>query len=192
MKENNYIEMINKNFINNNLSKINYKSVEIKDSNENNIKKENYLIKFLKKLKNQIFNILSILCFIISVIFYVLACKGCNLEEYQCSIKLKYGGVFKKFLIYMLLSTFLYTIYLFLYIHKLNSRKHLILNIVYIFLFIIYHKSNWEDHGYYNRLFFIIVVFLFLIVFEYINLIFFNFKKKNYKLFIFLIFIPTF
>ena len=187
MKEMNLI-----NSTNNNLSNINYKSVEIKDSNEFNIEKKNYLIRYLKKFKNQIFNILSILCFTISVIFYVLSLKGCYLEERQCSIILKYEGLFKKFLIYMLLSTFLYCIYLFLCIHKIINRKHLIFNIVYIYLFIKYHKSNWEDHGFYNRLFFILVGMIFLFVFEYIKLIFVNFKKKKYKLFLILIIIPFF
>jgi hypothetical protein len=114
-------------------------------------------------LKNQIFKIISIVFFILSVIFYVLSCEGCYYEEYyECAIKFEYHGFFKKLFKRMILSSLFYCIYLFLCVHKIINRKYLILNIVYLYLFIKYHKSNWDEHGYYNRIFFVIFILIIL------------------------------
>ncbi len=53
----NFIELSNNNWIINKLNKMSYKSVDIKNSNEINVKKINFIFKFLKILKNQIFKI---------------------------------------------------------------------------------------------------------------------------------------
>ena len=61
----NFIELNNNNWINNKLNKMSYKSVDIKNSNEINVKKIYFIFKILKILKNQIFKIFSIVFYII-------------------------------------------------------------------------------------------------------------------------------
>jgi len=106
-------------FSTNELNKISYKSVSIKNSNDLNKKKINILFNIFKNLKNHLFNILSIFCFIFSVYYYILSLEKCKFEDYyQCDLQFDINKIekLKKFLF---LSTFFYSIYLFLCIHKI-------------------------------------------------------------------------
>jgi len=184
-----FIELTNNNSLNKELlNKINFQSINATDSDEIRDNK-NFFKKYFSKLKKNKFNILSISCFILSVIFYILSCEGCFLGQYECVKELSEGNL-NKLVIYVILSSFFYSIYFILCIHKKINKIHLILSLVYIYLFNRYYKANWDDHGFYNRICFILFVLLFLLVFEYINLIIFLKKKKKYKLIIILIIIP--
>ena len=190
MNDNKYLELTSQNSINKGTDKINYQIVNIQDTVELENNKKNILLKFLYKIfKDHFFNILSIICFILSVIFYYLSSEGCNLGQYECVIELK-RGMLNKLIYRMILTSFFYCIFLYLIIHKKISKIYLILNVVYIYLFNKYYKADWDDHGFFTRIFFVLFVLLFLICFEYINLLIFIFKKKKYKIFSLLIIIP--
>ena len=186
MINNKYLEIANQD---KKVDKNNYQIVDIKDSIELDSNKKIILIKLFKLFKDHFYNILSISCFILSVIFYYLSSEGCNLGQYECVVQLKKGQLNR--LIYRLISTsFFYCIFLILIIHKKISKKFLVLNVVYIYLFNKYYKADWDDHGFFTRIFFILFVLLFLFCFEYLKLIILIFKKKYYKLFSFLILFP--
>ena len=190
MNDKNYLELTSQNTLNKGLDKFNYQIVNIQDSVELENNRKKFIIKFLLKIfKNYFFDILSISCFILSVIFYYLSSEGCNLGQYECVIELK-KGMLNKLIYRMILTSFFYCIFLFLIINKKISKKYLILNVVYIYLFNKYYKADWDDHGFFTRIFFVLFVLLFLICFEYINLLIFLLKKKKYKIFSFLIIIP--
>ena len=190
MNQNNLIELSNSNSIINDLNKITYKSVDIINSNEVEEKKLNSLIKFfIKKFKNQLFKVIAILCFILSVLSYILSNEGCYLTQYECVNQLKEGHLNRLF-VWLILSCLFYCTFLIFCIHKKISRKFLLLTVVYIYLFNKYYKADWDDHGFYNRMFFVLIVIVLFIVFEFIYLLISIYKKKKYKLFTFFLTFP--
>ena len=106
MNDNKYIELANQD---KKIDKNNYQIVDIKDSNQLDSNKKIILIKLFKLFKEHFYHILSISCFILSVIFYYLSSEGCNLGQYECVVQLKKGQLNR--LIYRLISTSFFIVY---------------------------------------------------------------------------------
>ena len=88
--------------------------------------------------------------------FYLLSLEACYEGEGPCSFKV---GWIKRKLIEELISCILLTIMIQLIILKTITKKHLIhIIIVFIFFYLYSHGMIFEDHGYFNFLYYFMIV----------------------------------
>ncbi len=128
----------------------NYKKMPIIDNNEIIVNDPK------KRLKNLFEKFVTPLCFILTYLFYLLSLEACYEGEGPCSFKV---GWIKRKLIEELISCILLTIMIQLIILKTITKKHLIhIIIVFIFFYLYSHGMIFEDHGYFNFLYYFMIV----------------------------------
>ena len=112
---------------------------------------------YREKLKKLIKPILIFVGFGLSYLLYYLSLESCNDGEGACST---YISWIKLKVIEEIISCILLTIMLQTIIFKIISRIHLIHIIIIFILFYNYrHGLDFVDHGYFNFLFYLIIVF---------------------------------
>ena len=127
------------------------------------------------------FNIIGFLLFIISYYFYYLSLQKCLKGDNICSQKWDW---IKTKIIQLIHSTFIIIILLILIFHNLISKFHIIHFLLTFTAFYYYsHSIYFHDHGAYNLIAFLIVVFLVLILLFILRIILLIFKNKHkYKI----------
>ena len=127
------------------------------------------------------FNIIGFLLFIISYYFYYLSLQKCLKGDNICSQKWDW---IKTKIIQLIHSTFIIIILLILIFHNLISKFHIIHFLLTFTTFYYYsHSIYFHDHGAYNLIAFLIVVFLVLILLFILRIILLIFKNKyKYKI----------
>jgi len=137
-------------------------------------------IKIIKK------QLLGFFLIIISYFYYYLSLEACFKGEAKCS--LLYSWQISK--IYQeLKSCFLMALFLELIFYKFISKLHLVHCILVFLLFYIYsHGMVFEDHGYYNFIYFFIITALLILIISFkieslfLLIFFFILSKKNHIL----------
>jgi hypothetical protein len=161
---------------------------ETENINTNNDVPE-IIMKDSKYFKNKIMDILkklSIVFFILCYVLYFMSCEKCYDGEDVCSSKVSW--IFTK-IKEELISCIIMSILLQFILFKKISKIHLIhIPIVFTIFYFYSHDVFYYDHGYYNLLFYFIIVGLLTLFLTPINLILICFKKrkktKKRKLFI--------
>ena len=186
---------VNKNDINNNSSpSYEKKNINAKTYNKNssydelceteNINTNNdvpeIIMKDSKYFKNKIMDILkklSIVFFILCYVLYFMSCEKCYDGEDVCSSKVSW--IFTK-IKEELISCIIMSILLQFILFKKISKIHLIhIPIVFTIFYFYSHDVFYYDHGYYNLLFYFIIVGLLTLFLTPINLILICFKKRK-------------
>ena len=149
--------------------------------NSNNETLNNICEKITNNKLNILFYIISIFFYFKSINLYYKSLDGCFEPQTKCLITV--GLKFFKQLAFLLFKSSLYfSIYLFLSINNYINRFFLIGSLIYIPIFYKYSGGDLGDHGSYNRLAFIFLVFFLLSILEILYLyIYFIFEKK-YKI----------
>ena len=159
---------------------------EIVDNEYSNSKKQIGIInksinKKFEKKNRIIFNLISLLLFIISYYFYYLSLEKCLQGDDACSKK--WNWMVSK-IIQLIISVVIIIFLEILIIYNLISRLHLFhFCFVFIYFYIYSHSFLFHDHGGYNLVGFFISLLISLILLLIIKIIIIIFKiKYKYKL----------
>ena len=177
---------------NNNLSgkqneEYNYYDIlfETENNNKNLIKPRQFdeiTVKDSKYYKKKIINIFkksAIAGFILCYILYFMSCEKCYDGEDVCSSKVSW--IFAKIKEEVASCVIMSILLQFILFNKV-SKKHLIhIPIVFTFFYFYSHDIFYYDHGYYNFIFYFIIVGLFSLFLTPINLILLCIKKRRKK-----------
>ena len=157
------------------------------NNNDNIIIKENCYKKKLKCL----FKIIVIILFAYSYYYYSLSLEGCFLGEDICSSYTKW--IFEK-IRQELYSCIIMAILVQLMIIRLISALHLIHIFIYFFvLFLKDHGLNFDYHGYFNCVFYFIILGILTVLILPFNLtVYCVIKKKKKKILILIIYLIIF
>ena len=134
-------------------------------------------IKYIKK------ELIGIFLFLISYLYYYLSLEACLKGEEKCSLLYKWQLV----KVYQeVKSCFIMAFILELIFYKLLSKLHLVHFFSVFILFYEYsHGMTFEDHGYYNFIYFFIITTLIIILIIPLNILL-HFIKKKVKIGIFI------
>lgn len=134
------------------------------------------------QIKKYYFNFFVLFLFFLTYYFYYLSLEKCNDGEDICCQKF---GWMKKKIIEELISCILTIILLEAIILKILSKFHLLHFAIIFCLFYIYsHGIRFHNHGYYNIIYFFLIVISFLILISITKCIFSIKKKKLLLLYI--------
>ena len=126
------------------------------------------------------FNIIAIILFIFSYLYYYLSLEKCFWGEDRCSARLKWIRIKIKQLV---ISLIIITILMLFIIYHIISKMHLIHFIIVFISFYIYsHSTYFHDHGGYNifglLLSFILILLIILLKKLFVALFKFKYKYK--------------
>ena len=163
------------------------------NTSKNKFSKNKILIKKRKNIFLLSKDFAGFLAFSLSYFLFYLSFEKCFEGFDECCVKFSF---ITKIIIEEIISCIIITLLIELIIYKIISKLHLI---HFIFVFIIFYKYNhgldFDDHGYYNIMFFIVIVSIMILGLLPLNFIIY-FKNKNNKkiillniLFIFIIFL---
>jgi len=149
---------------------------------ENYYKKE----KIIFKLSNAVY-----ILFFLSYFLYYLALERCMQGIFECGKKFEW---INRKLIQAILSSVIIGTLLELMILRLITKLHLIHASIFLFISYTYsHGQDFHDHGLYNFLGYIIIVFIIMIVlFPFNIIIYVNKNKKKKALYLYLPFLIFF
>ena len=139
-----------------------------------NLRKKRFIIKELKGLA----------IFLVIYFFYALSLETCLMGQEHCSVNLiwQYNKVLEE-----LISCIFGAFALELIFYKKISKIHLIHFFITFALFYAYsHGVDFHDHGFYNFIYFFIIVTLIIIAFLPINFIINIIQSKKPKIYVFL------
>ena len=164
----------------------NDETINIFNNELQDLKEEEFDVKNWKEQIKDFKNIIYLIIMIISIILYYLSLKGCKENGLICLQTFGYKFYLLR-AIYVILSSFLYTLLLFLSIKKvIHYYFIIILSIFYIINFLINRGTDLYNHGVFNTIIFLITVLISLLL---IYLIFSFFKLIIKKKFLFAIII---
>ena len=128
-------------------------------------------------IKNFKKELLTLFLFIIVYLYYYLSLEACSKGEEICSVLFKWQTT----KIYQeLKSCFLFVFILEIAFYKMIAKLHLIHFVLVFFLFYIYsHGTTFNDHGYFNFIFFFIIATLIIILFIPFNILLYILRKKR-------------
>ena len=128
-------------------------------------------------IKNFKKELLTLFLFIIVYLYYYLSLEACSKGEEICSVLFKWQTT----KIYQeLKSCFLFVFILEIGFYKMIAKLHLIHFVLVFFLFYIYsHGTTFNDHGYFNFIFFFIIATLIIILFIPFNILLYILRKKR-------------
>ena len=155
------------------------------------IKEYSLVVNFKKKLSKLyiFFKSKYLIFFFVSFYYlYYLSLEKCYLGIDKCGLKSKW---IKTKVLQLFISSEILTFLTELIFYNLISKKHFIHIIIIFMIFYKYsHGKYFEDHGYFNFIFFMIIYFISLIVFLPINIFIYLVKYRNKKilLLVFIIF----
>ena len=144
--------------------------------------KEKYSI--LIRIKNVRKELIGLLLFLITYLYYYLSLEACVKGESVCSIQLEWQmtKILQEFKSCLLMVFILELIF-----YKLFSKLHLIHFLVIFSLFYIYsHGIEFEDHGFYNFIYYFIIITLIIILIIPFNFLFYIIKKKKRSIYLFI------
>ena len=175
--------------INKGLNKINentHNSIIVNENcdNEEETNKLHVVVKIEKETvnKHKILILLSLIAIIFEVYFYKLSLEGCAGTQTECLIKVNVS-MMNRIMKYLSISSFLFSLILFLTINKILKFYCLLLQIIiFSYLILGYDTgSDLEHHGSYNSTYFIILLPIFLTLLYFIKLIVYLVKNRFYK-----------
>ena len=150
---------------------------------ELNIKDSKYYKERIKKLRKPT---LIFIGFGLSYLFYLLSLESCSRGEGPCSTDFNW---IKIKVIEEIISCVLMTIMTQLIILKIISKIHLIhIIIIFIIFYSFRHGMDFVDHGYFNFIFYLIIVGILNSLMLPLDLMLLCLKKDNNKIFVLLYF----
>ena len=138
------------------------------------ILKEKLGRRIINNLKNKIF-----ISYFLAYFLYFLSLEGCYDGEFACSKNSKFT---RKKLIEEIISVVIMIVLIQLIIFNKISKKHLIHTAIIFGLFFLYsHGYEYPDHGFFNFVYYFIIILLFHILFFPFDILIFCYKKKVNK-----------
>ena len=168
------------------------KNTHVNQNQENELKSlignpqvNNYQNATTLKTENQL-KIVPLFVIILEVVFYILSLEGCYETQTYCLVNLSPGFI-NRMVIFVCISSFLFTLIIFLTINHNIKAYFLLLQVISLsYLTLIYDTgSDLAYHGSYNRSVFVIMVPIFLIWLYVIRFIYNLIKRKYYKVILF-------
>ena len=146
--------------------------------------------KYHKKLKKFLKRFTLFIIFFLGYLLYFLSLEGCDKGEGKCSIYIDWIELKVK---EEVLSCFIMTLLLQLMFFKIVPKIHSIhFIIIFIFYFNYSHGMTFDDHGFFNFVFYFIIVGLINSILFPFDLIICCFKAKKRIIIIILIYIVKF
>ena len=136
--------------------------------------------------KEKLLILSAFIIIIFELIFYLISLEGCTGTQTECSIKVN-ARMINKIFIFLFISSFLFSLILYLTINK-NIKVYFLLLQIIIFSCLAFGYdtgSNLEHHGSYNSILFIFLVPIFLITIYVVKFIIYLVKNRYYKCIIF-------
>ena len=148
----------------------NDETINIFNNELQDLKEEEFNVKNWKEQIKDFKNIIYLIIMIISIILYYLSLKGCKENGLICLQTFGYKFYLLR-AIYVILSSFLYTLLLFLSIKKvIHYYFIIILSIFYIINFLINRGTDLYNHGVFNTIIFLITVLISLLLIYLISI----------------------
>lgn len=139
------------------------------------------------KISKYKINAKIIILYNIGALFYYWSLVRINIEDIICFKKRDLSCIYS-IAGYVIISSIIINISIYvIFIFKLNKFHLFNIFIIYLFLLFINHDSGLINHGIYNFLGFIILLFFSLILLFYITFLFFISKKLKYSYIFFVI-----
>ena len=144
------------------------------------------IISYLKEYSNNIITkyVIVYLLFILSTVFYLKSLKGCTSSPLECQSS-EYMKFYVIIGVYAIISCALLILLLILnYIMELSKLNYLVFFTIYIIFFSTFKGTDFEHHGTYNMIGFILFfIFISLIIFFLYKIGFYCYNRERKKWF---------